>query len=79
MNLPAPVKKSAYIKIQKKIHVAVKEVATEVMQDAAEELQGVSGVVTEDEIADTSVSCDGTYLAETWIHIIERGSCCYVN
>ena len=61
MNLPAPVKKSAYNKIKNKIHVAVKEVATEVMQDAAEELREVSGVVNEDEIADTAISCDGTW------------------
>ena len=32
MNLPPPVKCAAYNKLQKKIHLSVKEVATEVMQ-----------------------------------------------
>ena len=56
MNLP-PVKCAAYNKLQKKIHLSVKEVATEVMQGAVEEIrEGAS----DDEITDVSISCDGT-------------------
>ena len=56
MNLP-PVKCAAYNKLQKKIHLSVKEVATEVMQGAVEEIRGAS----DDEITDVSISCDGTW------------------
>ena len=57
MNLP-PVKCAAYNKLQKKIHLSVKEVATEVMQGAVEEIrEGAS----DDEITDVSISCDGTW------------------
>ena len=56
MNLP-PVKCAAYNKLQKIIHLSVKEVATEVMQGTVEEIrEGAS----DDEITDVSISCDGT-------------------
>ena len=53
MNLLPPVKCAAYNKLQKN-HLSVKEVATEVMQDAVEEIQGGAG---DDEITDVSISC----------------------
>ena len=57
MNLP-PVKCAAYNKLQKIIHLSVKEVATEVMQGAVEDIrEGVS----DDEITDVSISSDGTW------------------
>ena len=56
MNLP-PVKCAAYNKLQKKIHLSVKEVATEVMQDAVEEIREGAD---DDEITDVSISRDGT-------------------
>ena len=56
MNLP-PVKCAADNKLQKIIHLSVKEVATEVMQGTVEEIrEGAS----DDEITDVSISCDGT-------------------
>ena len=48
MNLPPPVKCAADNN---------KEVATEVMQDAVEEIRGTG----DDEITDASISCDGTW------------------
>ena len=42
MNLPSPVTCVAYNKLQK-IHLFVKEVATEVMQDAVEEIREGAG------------------------------------
>ena len=61
MNLPPPISCSAYNKIQKKIHNAVENVAIEVMKDAIEEVREVAGVTCEDEIVDSSISCDGTW------------------
>ena len=57
MNLP-PVKCAAYNKLQKKMHLSVKDVATEVMQDEVEEIREGGG---DDEITDVSISCDGTW------------------
>ena len=40
------------------MNLSVKEVATEVMQDAVEEIREDAG---DDEITDVSISCDGTW------------------
>ena len=45
-------------KLQKKIHLSVKEVATEVMQDAVEEIREGAG---DDEITDVSISRDSIW------------------
>ena len=54
MNLLLPIKCAAYNKLQKKIHLSVKEVATEVMQDTVEKIQEGAG---DDEMTDVSISC----------------------
>ena len=41
MDLPPPVNRSAYDKLNKKIHKAVKEVSIEVMKDACDEVRVV--------------------------------------
>ena len=61
MNLPPPISCSAYNKIQKKIHNTVENVAIGVMKDAIEEVREAAGVTCEDEIVDSSISCDGTW------------------
>lgn len=63
MNLPPPVSRTAYAKIQEQIHTAVVEVASDVMADAAQEVREVAGVTCEDadDVVDTSISCDGTW------------------
>ena len=60
MNLPPPISCSAYNKIQKKIHNTVENVAIEAMKDAIE-VREAAGVTCEDEIVDSSISCDGTW------------------
>ena len=57
MNFLPPVKCAAYNNLQKN-HLSVKEVATEVMQDAVEEIREGAG---DDDITDVSISCDGTW------------------
>ena len=58
MDLPSPINHSAYDKLNKKIHNAVKDVAHELMNEASEEIRVLGGGV---HIVDTSVSCDGTW------------------
>ena len=44
--------------LHEKFHLSAKEVATQVMQDAVEEIREGAG---DDEITDVSISCDGTW------------------
>ena len=58
-------------KLQKIIHLSVKEVTTEVMQGTVEEIrEGAS----DDEITDVSISCDGT--RQAWFYVTQW-SCNY--
>ena len=60
MNMPAPPRSTPYSSHNKSLLKAVKEVASETMSDAAEEITELKGTDA-DEIADCGVSCD-----ETW-------------
>ena len=55
MNLPPPLTSANYNKIARKLHKAVKEVAVQSMQGAAEEVCG------NNDITDVGVSLDGTW------------------
>ena len=60
--LPSPMSNSSYNKLVQTIHRAVKDVAFEIMEDAAAEVHEIDASTrTEDEIVDTGVSCDGTW------------------
>ena len=48
MVLPPPVNLSAYDKLNKKIHKAVKEVSLEAMKDACDEVHASGGVADVD-------------------------------
>ena len=57
MDLPPPVNRSAYDKLNKKSHKAVKEVSLEVMKDACDEVHASGGVADVDSsiLLDTDV------------------------
>ena len=60
MNLPKPMTSNNYDKIVTKLIAATKEIAETTMQDACEELRGGGGG-NSTSIADTPVSCDGSW------------------
>ena len=61
MNMPPPVNPKAFEHHNKAILRAVKDVAEETMNDAAQEIHNKSSEVDEQEVLKTSVSCDGTW------------------
>ena len=60
MNMPPPMTANNYKKTARNVREAAILVAEITMKDAAEELRSQSNA-SEDEIADTAVSCDGTW------------------
>ena len=62
MNMPPPVNLKAFEHHNKAILRAIKDVAEETMNDAAQEIHNLSSAeVDEQEALKTSVSCDGTW------------------
>ena len=60
MDMPPPMSNSSYDKLVKKIHKAVKDVAFNIMKEAADEVR-INANCTEGEVVDAGISNDGTW------------------
>ena len=60
MDMPPPMSNSSYDKLVKNIHKAVKDVAFNIMKEAADEVR-INANCTEGEVVDAGISNDGTW------------------